>query len=382
MNKLKILVFIDWYFPGYKAGGPIQSVANITSQLKKDFDFKIITTDTDLHETQPYTTIKSNSWNVFNETPIYYFSNDQLSYNNLKKLMLNEQFDVIYINSLFSKYFALFPLLIANSNFKNTKIIIAPRGMLGEGALQLKATKKRIFLAIAKITGIFKSVTWHASTPLEAEEIKTVFGSDASVHVALNLSKARSVIPILRVKEVNHLKLVFLSRIAPKKNLLAIHRYLAAMSSNMQIQFDYYGPIDDVAYAESCAVAFKTLPSNIIVQYKGAVEPQHITDILSTYHLSILPTLNENFGHSIVESWVAGCSVLISDQTPWKNLEQAKTGFDVELNNDQGFITVLEKFCLMSQAEFDLWSAASYAFAKTVIENQEAIEQNKKLFSN
>ena len=381
MSKVSVLVFIDWYLPGYKAGGPIQSVANIVSHLKNDFHFKVITADTDLHEMQPYSTIKSNAWNDCNGTEVYYFSAANQSYRQLKILMKEEHFDVIYINSLFSKFFALYPLLIANSNFKNTKVIIAPRGMLGEGALHLKATKKKFFLAAAKLTGMFKKVTWHASTPLEAIEIKNVFGADAAVHVALNLSKARDIIPIHRIKKANELRLVFLSRISPKKNLLAVYRYLLAMDHQQQILFDYYGPLDDTAYAAQCADAFKTLPANIKVNYKGVLKPENITAVLSDYHLSILPTLNENFGHAIVESWVAGCPVLISDQTPWNTLEITKTGFVVALNNDQGFADVLKKMYAMEQEEFDLWSTASYQFAEKVTDNPEAIEQNKKLFS-
>jgi glycosyltransferase involved in cell wall biosynthesis len=380
MSKRKVLVFIDWYLPGYKAGGPIQSVANIVSHLKNDFDFKVITANTDLHETLPYNSIKSDAWNVVNGTEVYYFSAANQSYRQLKMLMQQEQFDVIYINSLFSKFFALFPLLIANRNFKTTKVIVAPRGMLGEGALQLKATKKKFFLALAKITGMFKKVTWHASTPLEAIEIRNVFGTDANVQVALNLSKARAIIPVNRIKRANELRLVFLSRIAAKKNLLAVQRYLLAIETYQQITFDYFGPVDDATYAEQCSSAFKTLPANIQVNYRGVVAPENITTVLSSYHLSILPTLNENFGHSIVESWVAGCPVLISDQTPWKNLEENKTGFVAELNNDNAFVDVIKKMCAMEQSEFDLWSSASYDFAKKIIENPEAIAQNKKLF--
>ena len=33
---------------------------------------------------------------------------------------------------------------------------------------------------------------------------------------------------------------------------------------------------------------------------------------------------HENFGHVIVESWQNGCPVLISENTPWKNLESQK----------------------------------------------------------
>lgn len=382
MSKLKILVFIDWYLPGYKAGGPIQSVANIISQLNTDFDFKVITSDTDLNETQPYSTIKSNAWNTLNDgTQVYYFSKKQQSYRNLKRLMLSETFDIIYTNSLFSKFFTIFPLLIAKFNFKKCKLIVAPRGMLGEGALQLKAQKKKYFINAAKIAGIYANVTWHASTSLEADEIKNVFGADAKVVVALNLSKSRLIKPVSRIKEVGKLKLVFVSRISPKKNLLAVSRYLAAMDSRVQIEFDYYGPIDDKIYFEQCAKGFSMLPANVKATYMGAIEPLLITTTLSNYHFSILPTLNENFGHSIVESWVAGCPVIISDQTPWKNLEQQKVGWDITLQNEDAFINTLKKCCQMQQNEFDEWSNAAYRFSEQIINNADAITQNKNLFS-
>lgn len=51
--KPTILIFIDWYKPGYKAGGPIRSVSNMVDALKDDFQFYIITRNTDYLETTP-----------------------------------------------------------------------------------------------------------------------------------------------------------------------------------------------------------------------------------------------------------------------------------------------------------------------------------------
>ena len=33
MKKLKVLIFIDWFKPGYKAGGPTTSNVNIVDHL-------------------------------------------------------------------------------------------------------------------------------------------------------------------------------------------------------------------------------------------------------------------------------------------------------------------------------------------------------------
>ena len=102
-KRKKIVVLIDWYLPGYKAGGPIQSVASMVARMKDEFDFAIITSDTDASETSPLAGVKSDEWNITKEgTRVYYFSKKKRSYNTLKKLMLAEQADVFYLNSLSS----------------------------------------------------------------------------------------------------------------------------------------------------------------------------------------------------------------------------------------------------------------------------------------
>ena len=58
-NKLKktILCFVDYYLPGYKAGGPIQSIANLVENLGDEFEFYIICNDRDQLDRQPYANV-------------------------------------------------------------------------------------------------------------------------------------------------------------------------------------------------------------------------------------------------------------------------------------------------------------------------------------
>ena len=73
--KKKVLIFIDWYLPGYKAGGPVQSISNMVEHLKEEFDFSIITRNTDYCERTPYSNILSNQWNALsNGIKVFYFS--------------------------------------------------------------------------------------------------------------------------------------------------------------------------------------------------------------------------------------------------------------------------------------------------------------------
>ena len=56
--------------------------------------------------------------------------------------MKSNNFDIIYMNSLFSINFTLIPLLSSISmNIKS----LAPRGMLGKRALEIKPLRKKYF---------------------------------------------------------------------------------------------------------------------------------------------------------------------------------------------------------------------------------------------
>ena len=56
--KKTILCFVDHYLPGYKAGGPIQSIVNLVENLGDEFEFYIICNDRDQLDRQPYANVK------------------------------------------------------------------------------------------------------------------------------------------------------------------------------------------------------------------------------------------------------------------------------------------------------------------------------------
>ena len=62
-DKPKILFFYDYFFPGYKAGGPVQSLTNLIGALQYDYSFSVITTAYDLLSNEPYPAINQNEWN-------------------------------------------------------------------------------------------------------------------------------------------------------------------------------------------------------------------------------------------------------------------------------------------------------------------------------
>ncbi|HMR46773.1 MAG TPA: glycosyltransferase [Bacteroidia bacterium] len=380
--KKKILVFIDWYLPGYKAGGPIKSCASIISNLKDDFDFAVITSDTDFSDTQPYPNIKPDQWNISPDgTRVYYFSQHNFSQKSLREVMQSEQPDILYMNSFFSQNFTLKPLKIARKYLPKCKCIIAPRGMLGAGALAIKPLKKLVFISLSKMLATFDKVRWHASTEQEAKEIKAMFGNRAEVRVALNLSSVKPAVSEKKIKYSGQLNLVFFSRVSKKKNLHLVLEWLKAIPQNLKVTFQIYGTLEDDAYWSQCKDLIKLLPQNISVEYKGVIDARQSESVFENNHFSILPTMHENYGHAIIESLAFGVPVIISNNTPWHGLEAKYAGFDFPLDNQQHFIESLLNAASMDQKTYSLWQNGAIELAKEVLNNSDTVNQNRKLFA-
>ncbi len=376
-NKKKIAIFIDWFLPGYKAGGPITSVSNIIKHLNDEFEFYIITSDRDLGDKETYKNEKINSWTNKNSYNIIYLSPDKQNKKTYRQILSNNNFDYVYFNSLFSVKFTLLPLLEAKKILKHSKIIISPRGMLGAGALQIKSTKKSIFILISKILKIYSNITWHATNKAEAEEITKNYEKKAIIKIAQNIPN----ITDYKIKNFNsEIKFVFFSRISQKKNLKYALQILSKISADNNIIFDIIGPIEDEQYWLECSKLINKI-SNIKITYIGHIDNSAALKTLQNYHFLLLPTLHENFGHSIFDAMIAGCPIIISNNTPWQNLEEKKIGWDIDLKNQNKFIEIIEKCSNISEKEYQIMSKNVYEFAQNYFNNSDLINQTKQLFN-
>ncbi|MEI6501492.1 MAG: glycosyltransferase, partial [Armatimonadota bacterium] len=140
-----------------------------------------------------------------------------------------------------------------------------------------------------------------------------------------------------------------------------------------------YGPREDAAYWAECEAIIKALPDNISVVYGGEVPHEQVPTRLAEHDLMVLPTANENFGHSILEALLAGCPVLISDRTPWRGLQAKGVGWDLPLEDPDGFTRVLQECVDMADARWQALSRAARALGEEAARDPEASEQNRRL---
>lgn len=375
--KTKLLIFVDWYKPGFKAGGPIRSISNLVDQLYDKAELFIITSNCDYLENIPYNTIKTEEWNTIDNAQVFYISKKNTNAKTIKKLIEEVKPNCVYCNSLFSYYFSLLPIYIA----KKLKIrtVLAVRGMLSKGSLGVKSRKKTFFLRSAKFIGYFNNIIFHATTNEEKNDIENAFGRDSTIIVANNLSQKKSITFIKKHKNTNELKLISVARISPEKNTLFAIEILKNCRNN--IVFDIYGPIYNQEYWEKCKIAINHLPKNVIVNYKGVLNHDDLDTTLTNYHALFLPSTGENFGHIIIEAMINSCVPIISDKTPWKDLESQKIGFDLPLDNQKIFTEKINLLASFSDEQFNEYSNNAYQFGVKINSSHQNIEAYKQLFN-
>ena len=375
-TKKTILILSDWFLPGFKAGGPIQSIATLTAHLQHEFNFKIITTDRDFKSDTPYTSIEINKWTNFKGREVFYVSPENVNEHFLIELIKHTAHDVLYINSLFSKHFAINPLRWKKQGKLKSPIIMAPRGMFGCKALEVKPIKKKLFFMYAKWVGLFNHIHWQSTSVQETMDIKKHIGSLCQLSQVFNLPHISNEMAYLE-KQPHVLRLCFIGRIVPIKNLLLAIQSLQGIKQGA-IVFDIYGPQEDLEYWNSCEEHLKSMPSHIHCEYKGSLAPEEISTVISQYHALLLPTQTENFGHVIVETLLQQRPVIISNNTPWRNLQQYQAGFDIDLKHPEEITQSINMLLLMNNTEFQQVCQAAYDF----INNALHIEQIKQEYIN
>lgn len=326
-----ILILMGRYLPGYKDGGPVRTMINVTEALGDEYNFYIACMDRDHGDLVPYPGIKQNAWNRVGKANVWYVSPGGFTESLILKLA--KGMDCIYLSSFYDDY-GYRTLWMKRLGRIKQPVYLASMGVFSEGALQQKRLKKKMFITACKILGLFRNITWSVTSEMEAEDVKRNIGAKIRYIVAEDLP--RNLVPGWKGIQHNLLKVVFLSRISPKKNLLRAIESLQRLQS--EVVFTIYGPIEDVSYWNKCQEEIKRLPSHVVCHYEGNVPTENVQEKLSEHDVFLFPTLGENYGHVIFEALSVGCIPVISDQTPWNEIAERNAGYVLPLSGDFGAV--------------------------------------------
>lgn len=386
-KKPIILTFNRSYLPGFRAGGPIRTLSNMVDRLSDELDFRIVTLDRDYGMNQPYQEIVQDDWNKVGHAQVWYFNPRNVSVRPLINLFNEVIPDVVYLNSFFDNVFTQRILWARRLGLLGkAPVVLAPRGEFSSGALGLKQMKKKIYLYLVKATGIYSNLIWHASSKHEQDDILHAlnFVYSKNVRVAMNLAPDLVSVEIQQLTECKirnkgePLRVCFLSRISPKKNLDFALKVLAQV--RLPVVFTIYGPKEVASYWAECESLITSFPPNIKVIYEGEVHPHAVKQTLAQHDLFFFPTRGENYGHVIHEALAAGLPVLISDQTPWNNVETEGVGWAFSLNSLKPFSEKIEAIAGWSKEEHKTIANRTITYAASKAMDSDVLMKNRILF--
>lgn len=352
----KILLLNPYYEPGYRSGGPQQTIQNIVDVYGEQCQFYILTQNHDKGIEIPYEGIEEDVWLTVGKAKVKYLSSSNYNVFHLKKEY--RQFDLIYSCGLFEKNSVLILAIHRFCRKQKKNLYIAPMGVFSQAAIRSKSLKKQVFLKLYRSLRMFRNIAWSFTSNLEREDAEYVLGKKAignryviAEDLPRNVDFAHSKEEVAAYcKKSGELRVVFLSRICPQKNLKFALQILEHLYRG-NIFFDIYGTKEDELYWKNCTEQMKGLPGNVTVNDCGELRPECTVPLFRRYDILLLPTKGENYGHVIYEALASGCIPVISDQTPWQDLDKLSCGHVISLQRMEQFQETIQKWIDVGEEE-------------------------------
>lgn len=356
----------------------------MVDRLSDDFSFQIVTQDRDAGEREPYPEVVRDSWVAVGRAKVLYLDPAGVSLRRLVALVAAIAPDAIYLNSFFDPTFTQRILWARRlGRLGKVPVVLAPRGEFSAGALQLKKTKKLVFLRLSTLVGLYRGLTWQASSELERADIQRHlrFVRTADIRIAMNLAPLEELADgaWLPRPDGEPLRVCFLSRIAPMKNLDFAIRALAEVRA--PVVFTVYGPKEVPAYWAECERLIARLPPNVRVDYGGSVHPDAVKRTMAQHDLFFFPTRGENYGHVIHEALHAGLPVLISDQTPWGTVAERGVGWAFALDTTTDFARTIDDVATWDRERLAATRARATDYAREKAVSAEVLQSNRAVFA-
>lgn len=375
-NKPTVLVVSGGYFPGVNFGGIATSRYNFSEAFGDDYDIAIVTRNHDYKTTEPYTTIHEG-WNTFGKARVLYLSDENFCERSFSEIIAETQPILVYASGTITTYFYFNKGLFRAAKAAGVPVLVTPDGDVCASAFHLKRWKKCLAAAYCKLTNAFSNIHFQATSTEEKENLTKYLGI-SPCKVTL-LANPPYIFPKREAYEKmpNQLRVVFSSRIHPKKNLLYAIETLSKLS--FPATLDIYGSMEDDTYWEQCQQTIAAAPAHISIRYQGCIKAAEARKIASEYDCFFLPTISENYGYVIEEALLCGCPAIISrGTTPWDDLH-GKAGFAGDLNNPDEFVAELEKIAAMDQAAYDEYTKTIAPYIREKLAYEQLCAQYKNL---
>lgn len=306
---------------GDESGGPAYSVPALCSALQRNGCDVVLYTLKDLPDRKFDFEIKAFPISSY---PIAALGRSP----QLFKTLMNDamKFDLIHSHALWMapNYYSG---LVAEK--LNIPYVCSPRGSLSAWALNRSAWKKKAVMFLGQKKALDTVRCFHATSEQEKNDIANFGYANTPCKVIPNGVDIPELPNIINKKKYK--QVLFLSRIHPVKGL----EELILAWSKLHIDFDEWelviaGPDKNNLYADK----MKKLANELNIKrlkFIGEVRGDEKIELLFKANIFILPSYSENFAMAIAEALSCALPVICTKGTPWKDLEDQKAGWWIDL---------------------------------------------------
>ncbi|AXC64065.1 glycosyltransferase [Rhodobacter sphaeroides] len=220
-----------------------------------------------------------------------------------------------------------------------TPYVITPRGMLDPWARDHSRWKKALVRHLFEDQHLAKAFCLRATATMEAEHLRS-FGLRNPIAVVPNsvsippLQGGSNPRPGMR-------RLLFLSRIHPKKGLPYLLRAWAAVEdARPDWELIIAGP-DELNHTKEMQLYARKLNVSR-VRWLGPIHGEAKSSLYAGADIFILPTHAENFGLVVAEALSHGVPAITTRNAPWSGLREYGCGWWIDLNDQTLRATLLQ----------------------------------------
>lgn len=306
---MNILQINASYKPAYTYGGPTMSVSRLSEQLtRKGYPVQVFTTTANGRNELP---IVKNFIQQVDGVPVRYFKRITKDHSHFSPALLLalwkevRSFNIVHIHAWWN---LVSVLSCAIAIVKGVPVVLSPRGTLSRYSFTVRHSLLKGLFHKAIGAALLNRCYLHATSGAEQEALcmllrpKGIF----TIHNAINL-------PVYipeRCPEAKVLKLLFFSRIDPKKGLELLFQALAGIPIPYQLSIAGTG---DETYVAGLKKLSRQYQIDQNLNWLGFKQNNKF-EVLARHHLLVLPSYDENFGNVVIESLSTGTAVLISKE--------------------------------------------------------------------
>lgn len=326
-----VLVLLGCFSRGVEATGPNQSLLGMVAALPR-FRFRVV------GEAMPGD--RPGVWTELAGVEQLPLETRRVGTRGLRRALRQTPHDLVIANSFFDLQFTQ-PLLYMRrvGLVPSTPVLLAPRGEFSHGALSIRGIRKTAYVGLAQRLGLLRGVAIQATTLREAEDIRRGLPFAEQVLIGPNVREMPALPPHRPRQAGEPLRVGLVGRILPMKNVRFALDLLAR--ADFPVQLNLFGPIEDQPYWDECRQCIARLPEHARVVHHGAIPRSEVIPRLAEQDMLLHPSLGENFGHAIADALIAGTPVLVSDRTPWRDLQASGAGWDLPLEQPDRFVNAM-----------------------------------------